>query len=68
MTQNDNMTINSILTMPGSSIQSSKMELPTTNLVQKSSLHENCISDSRLLSKNPEIIPHVINDLSRELD
>ena len=68
MTQNDNMTINSILTMPGSSIQSSKMYLPTTNILQKSSLHENCISNFRLLRKNPEIIPHVINDLSKELD
>ena len=68
LTQNDNMTVKSILTMPESSIQSSKMYLPNTNILQKSTLHENFTSNFRLLRKNPEIIPHVINDLSKELD
>ena len=68
MTQNDNMTVKSIITMPETSIQSSKMYLPNTTILQKSTLHENFTSNFRLLRKNPEIIPHVINDLSKELD
>lgn len=68
MTQNDNMTIKSILMMPDPVIQFSKIDLPTTNILHKSTLHEKYISIFRLLNKNSEIIPHVINDLSKELD
>ena len=68
MTQNDNMTIKSLLMMPEPVIRFSTIDLPNTSILQKSALHENYVSILRLLRKNREIIPHVINDLSKELD
>lgn len=68
MTQNDNVTIKSLLMMPEQVVQFSKIDLPTTNILHKSTLHEKYVSIFRLLNKNSEIIPHVINDLSKELD
>jgi len=68
LTPNDNMTVKSIIMMPESIVQHSKINLPTTNILHKSSLHETYFSIFRLLKKNTDIIPHVINDLSKELD
>lgn len=68
MTSNDNMTIKSLVMMPEPVIRFSTINLPTTNMLHKSTLHENYVSIFRLLKKNSEIIPHVINDLSKELD
>ena len=68
MTQNDSMTIKSLIMMPEPVIRFSAVNLPNTNILHKSTLHENYASIFRLLKKNSEIIPHVINDLSKELD
>ena len=68
MTENDSITIKSILMFPDPVVQFSKIDLPTTNILHKSTLHEKYVSIFRLLNKNSEIIPHVINDLSKELD
>ena len=68
MTSNDNMTIKSLIMMPEPIIRFSTINLPSTNILHKSTLHENYVSIFRLLKKNSEIIPHVINDLSKELD
>jgi hypothetical protein len=68
MTSNDTMTIKSIMMMPEPIVRFSAIDLPNTNILQKSTLHENFVSAFRLLRKNTEIIPHVINDLSKELD
>ena len=68
MTSNDTITIKSMMMMPEPVVRFSAIGLPNTNILQKSTLHENYISIFRLLKKNSEIIPHVINDLSKELD
>jgi hypothetical protein len=68
MTSNDSMTIKSLIMMPEPVVRFSTVNLPNTNILQKSTLHENYASIFRLLKKNSEIIPHVINDLSKELD
>ena len=68
MTQSDNMTIKSVIMMPEPVIRFSTMDLPNTNILRQSTLHEKYTSIFKLLRKNREIIPHVINDLSKELD
>ena len=68
LTPNDSMTVKSIMMMPEPIVQHSKINLPTTNILHKSSLHETYFSIFRLLKKNTDIIHHVVNDLSKELD
>jgi len=68
LTPNDAMTIKSILTLPEPIIRFSAIELPSTNILDKATLHQNYFMLFRLLKKNLDIVPHVINDLSKELD
>ena len=68
MTANDQMTVKSLLMLPEPIMRFSAIELPTTNMLDKATLHQNYFMLFRLLRKNLDIIPHVINDLSKELD
>jgi hypothetical protein len=68
MTPNDSMTVKSLLMLPEPVIRFSSIELPTTDILSKATLHQNYFMLFRFLKKNLDIIPHVINDLSRELD
>lgn len=65
---NDNMTVNSLLMLPEPVIRFSSIDLPGTSILQKSTLHQNYFMLFRLLKKNLDILPHVINDLSKEMD
>jgi len=68
MTPNDSMTVKSLLMLPEPVIRFSSIELPTTDILSKATLHQNYFVLFRFLKKNLDIVPHVINDLSRELD
>ena len=66
LTKNDNINISSILMLPESIIDYSKLYYPTTSILKKTNYHMHLFSLSKLLKSNKEIIPHVIDDLSKE--
>jgi hypothetical protein len=68
MTPNDKMCVKSLIMMPEEIVKFSNIELPTTNILEKASYHQNYFLLFRLLRKNTDIIPHVIDDLEKELD
>jgi len=68
MTANDEITVNSLIMLPEPVIRFSTIELPMTSILDKATLHQNYFMLFRLLRKRTDIIPHVVRDLSRELD
>lgn len=68
MTPNDKICISSIVTLPEPFIRLSAMYLPSQNILSKSELHQQYIYLFRILKKNVDIVPRVVNDLSKELD
>jgi hypothetical protein len=68
MTPSDKICVKSFLMMPEPVFRFSNIELPTTNILEKASLHQSVFMLFRLLRKNTDIIPHVIEDLSKEFD
>tara|TARA_B110000967_G_scaffold210092_1_gene270538 strand:- start:10977 stop:17027 length:6051 start_codon:yes stop_codon:yes gene_type:complete len=68
LTNNDEMCIKSYLMLPEPFIQHSKINLPNTNLIEKSNLHHNKLILSYIFKNETDIIPHVIDDLSKEFD
>ena len=68
MTPNDKMCVKSLLMMPESVVRFSNIELPMSTLLEKSTYHHNYFLLFRLLRKNTDIIPHIIDDLEKELD
>jgi hypothetical protein len=68
MTPNDKLCIRSFLMMPEPVFQFSNIDFPTTTILEKASLHQNYFLLFRLLKQNVDIIPHVIDDLSKEFD
>ena len=68
MTPNDNICLKSIVTMPSPVIRFSAIQLPSTNILDRTSLHQQYFQMFRVLRKNTDIIPHVIADMEKELD
>lgn len=68
MTQNDKMTVKSLLTMPEPIVKFSTISLPSTNMLDRATLHQNYLMLFKLLRKNTDVVPHVISDLSKQLD
>ena len=68
MTPNDNMTVKSLLMLPEPIVKFSTIDLPSTNILERSTLHQNYLLLFKLLNKNADIVPHIISDLSKELD
>jgi len=68
LTDNDEMCIKSYLMLPEPIIQYSKVDLPNTKLIEKVNLHHNKLILSYIFKSNPDILPHVIDDLSKEFD
>ncbi len=68
MTDNDNLCLKSLLMMPSEVVQFSKVDLPGTNILERSQLHTNYILLYKLLKTNKGIIPNIISDLSLEHD
>lgn len=65
MTPNDTINIKSILLLPPSVVELSKVSLPSTNILKKSQYSQTIISLFRLLKNNVNSI--VIDDLEHEL-
>jgi hypothetical protein len=68
MTPSDKICIKSFLMMPEPVLRFSNIDLPATNILERASLHHNYFLLFRLLRQNTDIIPHVIEDLSKEFD
>ena len=68
LTPNDKMYIKSFAMLPYSIVKFSAIDLPTTSILNKSQLHQNYFMLFRTLNKHTDIIPHVIDDLSKEFD
>lgn len=68
MTPNDEMSVKSFLMLPTSVIKFSEINLPSTSIMNKASLHNNYLLLYRLLKSNTEITSQVIDDFSNELD
>lgn len=68
MTPNDTAQVKSILMMPAPIMRYSRIDLPSTSIIDKAALHQNMLFLFRLLRKDVDILPHVIQDLSNEFD
>ena len=68
ITQEEKMCIQSFLMLPYSVIRHSSMYLPSTDILTKSTFHEKKFMLSQLFNKYTDIVPHMINDISNELD
>lgn len=68
MTPPEKIRIKSFLTLPMPVVQYSKVDLPGTNMIDRVHYHQAYFTIFRLLKKNADILPHVIDDLSKELD
>ena len=68
MTPNDNMCVSSIMTLPEPFIRMSSMYLSSQNILNKSELHQQYRYLFHILKKNLDIVPRVVNDLSKELE
>jgi hypothetical protein len=67
-TQNEKITVKSVLMLPMPVVLYSKINLPTTTLLDKVNLHHNVFMPFRLLKKKTDIIPHIIDDLQKEFE
>ena len=68
ITSANKMTIRSIVTLPTPVMQYSRIGLPNTNILDRSNLHHHIFMPFRLLRKNADIIPYVLEDLKQEID
>ena len=68
MTPNDRMSVKSLLFLPEPIVKFSTISLPSTNILDRATLHHNYFLLFKLLHKNADIVPHVISDLSQQLD
>jgi len=65
---NDSITIKSLITLPEPIVRFSKIDLPNTNILERVEYHKQFLLLSRLINKKTDIIPHTIEDISKELD
>jgi hypothetical protein len=68
MTPADKMTLKSIILLPKTVMQYSKLYLPATKLLDRSNLHQTDLLLFRLLRKKVDIIRHIVDDLDKEID
>jgi len=68
LTPNDTMQIKSLVILPYPVVKFSAIDLPSTSIMDRAQFHENYFMLFRLLNKHADIIPHVIDDLSKEFD
>jgi hypothetical protein len=68
MTPNDSMTIKSILTLPESAIEFSRVHLPTTSILDRTALANEYICLFRILQKRTNVHEHVIRTFKKDMD
>ena len=67
MTKPDKAFVKSVVTLPAPVVQWSRVRMPETSILEKSNLHMFSLMIFRLLKKNKEIAPYVIEDLAEEI-
>ena len=67
MTKPDKAFVKSVVTLPAPVVQLSRVRMPETSILEKSNLHMFSLMIFRLLKKNKEIAPFVIEDLAEEI-
>jgi hypothetical protein len=67
ITKPDKAFIKSVVTLPAPVVQWSRVRMPETSILEKSNLHMFPLMIFRLLKKNKEIAPFVIEDLAEEI-
>lgn len=68
MTENDNLTMTSVLTLPDPVIKFSKIELPGTSILERSSMSNRYFYLFKLLKKNTEIRENLISKFNKDED
>jgi hypothetical protein len=71
MTQSDKIPIKSLIILPKPVMQYSKLYLPSTNILDRTNLHQTNLFLFRLLRKtlkNTDLIQHIVDDLDTEID
>lgn len=68
LTPNDKMDIKALMTLPYPVVKFSAIDLPSTSILDKAQLHQNYFLLFRALNKHTDIVPHIIDDLSKEFD
>ena len=65
---NDHMNLNSIITLPQSVMQYSKIELPSTNIMKRASLGQNPFYLFRALKSKTKIDQYIVDDFAHDID
>jgi hypothetical protein len=68
ITQNDQISINSILTLPEPTVRFSQVNLPGTNLLVKANLNIHFLNYWQLLKTNTQLMPIVIDGLDNDIE
>ena len=68
LTENDSISINSIITLPEPTVRFSQVNLPGTNLLVKANLNLHFLNYWELLKKKTTLMPIVIDGLDNEIE
>ena len=68
ITNNDSMCMKSVLMLPQSVVKFSSIDLPGTNILNRSSLSQDYLLLFRLLKKNTNIEQYIVNSFDKEID
>jgi hypothetical protein len=68
LTPDDKMTLTSLIMMPESVMRFSKVDLPSTDILTKSSLSHNWLHKTRVFNKKRAISSYIVDNLEKELD
>jgi hypothetical protein len=68
MIPNDKLTLKSLIMLPSSVIQFSKINLPMTSMLERSNLHNDFFMLFRALDSKTDIIPHTIENFENEIN
>jgi hypothetical protein len=67
MTQNDKIAVKSVIMLPHQAVEFSRVDLPNTNIMNKTSLSHNWLYHFKLLNKNMSFQTKMIEDLEEEV-
>ena len=68
MTPADKMLIKSFVMFPSTMVNYSRIDMPGTNILEKANLNQQSVMLFRLLKRNQNIVPFIIDDLTKEVD
>lgn len=68
LTPDDKMTLTSLIMMPESVMRFSKVDLPSTDILTKTTLSHNWLHKTRIFNKKRAISSYIVDNLEKELD